>query len=251
MYAPAMAGLSCLRLLFRALRIPDKTFDMQKLLWINFFWLLISSCNSEERTPANTSKQESIDSLEAVQEEPHRKNNNPDPDTLSFNVAFSQFFTAIQASDTATIDQFIHPKYGLWVIEQPGALPKMTYVTNITNFRREYQDRSFFTVREEVKECDLKEEVWPTFDCADMDYEKKTSGYTKDGCFVSGPGKFQKTGYWDYASLSDSEIASIKSTLPFVQRSVLHTATSFEFHFGYIDGHWRLLFTKLIYPCSA
>ncbi|NDK56965.1 hypothetical protein GWO68_13645 [Pontibacter sp. BT213] len=216
-----------------------------------FIWLLISSCNSEQSTTQNTTIDQGIDSLEAVEEEPERTSDTPTQDTVAFRAAFTQFFTALQASDTATINQFIHPKYGLWVIEQPGALPKMTQVTNISTFKREYQNRSFFTVRDEVKVCDLKEEAWPTFDCADVDYDKKTSGFSKDGCFVAGPGKFQKTGYWDYAGLSENQLQTIKSTLPFVQKSVLHTATSFEFHFGFIDGHWRLLFTKLIYPCSA
>lgn len=33
----------------------------------------------------------------------------------------------------------------------------------------------------------------------------------------------------------------MKATLPLVQKSVLHTPTSFEFHFGYVDREWRLL----------
>jgi hypothetical protein len=224
---------------------------MQKLLWLAVIVLLTTSCNPEERTAENRTIANGIDSLEAVQEEPQRQEDKTIADTIAFKEAFGQFFRALQASDTATINQFIHPEYGLWIIEQPGAVPKMTHVTDIRNFKREYQDRSFFTVKDEVKTCDLKEEAWPTFSCADVDYEKKTSGYSKDGCFVAGPGKFQKRGYWDYASLSESQIQTIRSTLPFVQKSVLHTATSFEFHFGFIGGQWRLLFTKLIYPCSA
>ncbi|MFD2248389.1 hypothetical protein [Pontibacter ruber] len=191
------------------------------------------------------------------QEEVQQRKSSAEPpaeilqDTSEFKAAFKEFFAALQASDTSRLDQFIHPKYGLWIIEQPGALPRMTHVTDISSFRREYQDRSFFTVKDEVTACDLKEEVWPTFDCADVDYEAGKSGYSKDGCFLWQPGKFQKSGYWDYASLSATEIQRIKATLPLLKRSVLHTATSFEFHFGYIDGQWRLLFTKLIYPCSA
>jgi len=213
------------------------------------FCLLFYSCTSENKKVENQAAEESIDSLEALQEEPMR--GQTITDTISFEIAFAQFFTALQNSDTTTINQFIHPKHGLWIIEQPGAMPKMTQVTNITTFKREYQNRSFFTVSEEVKTCDLKQETWPTFDCVDMDYEAGKSGYSKDGCFVAGPGKFQKSGYWNYASLSEAEIQTINAALPLIQKSVLHTATSFEFHFGFIDGHWRLLFTKLIYPCSA
>ncbi|MBC5775575.1 hypothetical protein H8S95_15975 [Pontibacter sp. KCTC 32443] len=221
---------------------------MQKLFGFALLWILCSSCQSEDRVAEDAAAGQSIDSLEAVQEEPVREQTT---DTLSFEAAFNRFFAALHAADTATINQYIYPTYGLWVIEQPGALPKMTRVTDISAFKREYQDRSFFTLREEMKACDLKEEVWPTFDCANMNYEAGKSGYSKDGCFVAGSAKFQKSGYWDYASLSEAEIKRIKAALPFVQKSVLHTATSFEFHFGFIDGRWQLLFTKLIYPCSA
>jgi hypothetical protein len=192
-----------------------------------------------------------MDSLEAVQEEHQHMQNTPGTDTISFDVAFAQFWSALQAKDTVRLNQFISPAQGLWLIEQPGALPKMTQVTDIRSFGREYQNRSFFTIAEEVKECDLSEEPFPTFDCADMNYDMGQSGYSKEGCFVWQPDKFQKSGYWDYASLSDPEIEKIKATLPLVQKSVLHTATSFEFHFGYVNQQWRLLFAKLIYPCSA
>lgn len=216
---------------------------MVALLWL-------AGCGSREQNMA-TAELEEEKRLEEVQEEHQRRSNIPGQDSIRFEAAFGQFLKALHNSDTTALNQFIHPDYGVWVIEQPGAMPKMTHVTDIRRFKREFQDRSFFTVREEVKECDLKEEAWPSFDCADMDYDKGQSGYSKDGCFVWQPDKFQKSGYWDYASLSDTEIDRVKSSLPLLQKSVLHTATSFEFHFGYVGGQWRLLFAKLIYPCSA
>lgn len=207
-----------------------------------------SACTSDKQEAGSTGaslNKSGIDSLEALQEEPVRK------DTTDFRDAFEQFFTALQAADTATLNRFIHPELGVWLIEQPGALPKMTHVTDINAFKREYQDRSFFTVAEEVKACELSEEPFPTFDCADMNYETGETGYSKDGCFVWKSDKFRKSGYWNYASLTPSQIRQIKAMLPLVRRSVLHTNTSFEFHFGYVDQQWRLLFAKLIYPCSA
>ncbi|MBB6612794.1 hypothetical protein H7F15_17260 [Pontibacter sp. Tf4] len=224
---------------------------MPRTIHYLFIAFIVYSCQPREQTIETSTARQQTDSLEAIQEEPVRQPETIATDTPNFTTAFNRFFSALQTSDTVTINTFIHPEKGLWVIEQPGAVPKMTHVTDIRNFKRKYQDRSFLTIKDEVKDCDLKEEAWPTFSCADVDYEKKTSGYSKDGCFVAGPGKFQKSGYWNYASLPESEIQTIKATLPFVQKSVLHTATSFEFHFGFIDGHWRLLFTKLIYPCSA
>ncbi|MDO6392054.1 hypothetical protein Q4E40_18100 [Pontibacter sp. BT731] len=212
----------------------------------------ITSCGSGD--PEQNLAEQRADEhqrLEEVQEEHIRREGNPNQDSISFGQAFSLFMTALQAADTTTLNQFIHPDQGLWIIEQPGAMPKMTRVTDIRDFKREFQGRSFFTIRDEVKTCDLREEAWPSFDCGDLNYDEGQSGYSKDGCFVSDAAKFQKSGYWDYASLTDAEIKQIKATLPLLQRSVLHTATSFEFHFGPVDGQWRLLFAKLIYPCSA
>ncbi len=212
------------------------------------FWL--SSCGSGEQNMAAQEAGEH-ERLEEVQEEHQRRNSTSGLDGISFEKAFGIFMKALQASDTSTVNEFIHPDYGLWVIEQPGAMPKMTHVTDIRRFKREYQDRSFFTVWEEVQSCRLQEEAWPAFDCGDVDYSKGRSGYTKDGCFAWQPDKFQHSGYWDYADLSKNEIQRVQASLPLLQRSVLHTASAFEFHFGHVDGQWRLLFTKLIYPCSA
>ncbi|WP_299703320.1 hypothetical protein [uncultured Pontibacter sp.] len=219
-------------------------------LTLTLMLLWLGACGTREDSLA-TEQSEEQKRLEEVQEEHLRRNNAAGPDTVSFETAFARFFQALHASDTAAVNQFIHPDYGIWIIEQPGAMPKMTHTTDIRHFKREYQDRSLFTVREEVKACDLQDEAWPTFDCADMNYDSGQSGYSKDGCFVSGPDKFQKSGYWDYASLSEPDIKRIRASLPLLQKSVLHTATSFEFHFGQVEGQWQLLFAKLIYPCSA
>lgn len=223
--------------------MPRPRFHLLLLLYI-----LNSACTSDKRegiSSGTTLNSSGTDSLEALQEEPVRNG------TIEFQDAFGQFFTVLQAADTAALNRFIHPQLGIWLIEQPGAVPKMTQVNDISAFKREYQERAFFTVAEEMKECDLSEESFPTFDCADMNYEAGETGYSKDGCFVWKPDKFQKSGYWDYANLVPSQIRQIKVTLPLVRRSVLHTNTSFEFHFGFVDQQWRLLFAKLIYPCSA
>ena len=212
----------------------------------------ITSCGSGD-SEQSMAEQRAADHerLEKVQDEHIRRESAPSQDSLPFEQAFSLFLSALQTADTTVVNQFIHPDHGLWIIEQPGAMPKMTRVTDIRDFRREFQGRSFFTIRDEVKICDLREEAWPTFDCADMNYDQGQSGYSKEGCFVSDAAKFRKSGYWDYASLSDTDIKQIKASLPVLQKSVLHTGTSFEFHFGTVDGQWRLLFAKLIYPCSA
>jgi hypothetical protein len=214
---------------------------MQKSLIILFVCLLVSSCNSG-----------SSDYNHKAYSDPHNDLSvTSASDTANFKVAFDKLFYALQQADTTLFNQFIHPEHGLWVIEQPGALPKMTHITKIQKFKREYQDRSFFTIAQDVQKCDLTEGPFPKFDCGDMNYDLGKTGYSKDGCFVGKADKFKSSGYWNYASLPDNKIQQIKNTLPLVNRSVLHTQSSYEFHFGYTNKQWHLLFAKIIYPCSA
>ncbi|MCC9136794.1 hypothetical protein ACFSKU_10180 [Pontibacter silvestris] len=220
-----------------------------KYLYCLFGLLLLSACSSDTISTDSPLEAEGTDSLQAVQEEPQHKGNRQTTDTTDVKAAFKKFFATLQASDTVRLNELIHPGEGVWVIEQPGAVPQMTHLQDITQFKRHFKSRSFFTVADEIQQCILQEENWPTFDCADMD--GCNSGYSKDGCFIFDPTKFQQSGYWNYAGLSDKQVQRVKSTLPLLQKSVLHTRTSFEFHFGVVDGHWRLLFAKLIYPCSA
>ncbi|WP_299819795.1 hypothetical protein [uncultured Pontibacter sp.] len=215
---------------------------MQKLSRLLMALLLLSAC-STDRSASNT-----------AETDPAASDTTAKPSasaTTDFDAAFARFFEALHNSDTAAINQFIHPTYGLWIIEQPGAVPKMTQVYDISKFGREYQSKSFFTIAPEVQHCKLTKEAFPAFDCAEMNYDAGKTGFSKDGCFVWEPDKFKSSGYWNYANLSESQLQRIKETLPHIQRSVLHTKTAFEFHFGYVDAQWHLLFTKIIYPCSA
>ncbi|MEJ8803193.1 hypothetical protein [Pontibacter sp. H249] len=216
---------------------------MQNFSFILLLVLLIcTACSTEQATSTTDGAPESA--------APDSTFTKPDTSsTTDFHAAFARFFEDLHNADTAGLNQFIHPKYGLWLIEQPGAMPKMTQVFQIQKFGREYKNRSFFTIAPEIEQCKLVEEAFPSFDCADMEGGK--TGYSKDGCFIWNADKFKKSGYWDYANLSANQIKSIKDTLPLVQKSVLHTKTSFEFHFGYIEGQWHLLFARIIYPCSA
>ncbi|TXK20946.1 hypothetical protein FVR03_23915 [Pontibacter qinzhouensis] len=212
----------------------------------------ISACNNPDSSTrkGSATPPATPDSLEALQEEHQRKSNTPGTDTMSFATAFSHFFDALQASDTLTLQHYIDPENGLWVIEQPGAMPKMTHVQDLKTFRREYQQRSFFTIKTELPTCELQQEPFPNFDCAAMDQGR--SGYTKDGCFASPDATaFQKTNIWDHASLTGTELRQVHATLPLLHHSVLHTQSSFRFHFGFSKGRWHLYFADLRIPCSA
>jgi hypothetical protein len=177
----------------------------------------------------------------------------PATDTLSAKTAFFSFFNDLQSAvyneDADTFNHFIDQEHGLYIIENPGAMPRMTLVKDISNFKREFQDQSFFTIKIRLQTCQLQEESLPTFNCEGQ--TAGNSGYSKEGCFVADANAFRETEIYKFAGLSEDEQNHIKKMLPLVQKTVLQTSSSYQFHFGQLNGKWKVLFIDLRVPCSA
>ncbi|WP_162055072.1 hypothetical protein [Pontibacter pamirensis] len=217
-----------------------------------FLFAFNSACTPEQQNSENESTLNSsgIDSLEAVQEEPQRKEETPGTDTMSFEVAFERFFRALQTRDTVGLNQFVSPEQGIWLIEQPGAVPAYTHFQNIQVVQRSYQNLPFTSIKEQMQECDLQEQQeFPEFNCAWMD--RGRSGFAEDGCFYKNATDFKKSDMWKYASLEEQQEEDIQHMQQQVQKTVLHTRTSYRFHFAHDGEKWRLLFADLRVPCSA
>ncbi len=220
---------------------------MRYTLSILAFLLLLSSCGPDSR-PGILGKLR-IDSLLTTQEEPPQEAEAMD--TASFEQAFGRFFGALQAGDTAALNQFVDAEQGLWLIEQPGAVPAYSHFRTIQQVQRKYQQQPFISINQQVKECQLQQrDVFPEFDCADMD--QGATGFAEDGCFYTfETASFQSTDMWQYADLSEQQAQQVQEMQQQVQATVLHTGSSFRFHFGYRNGQWHLLFADLRVPCSA
>lgn len=219
---------------------------MTRVLTIIYTCLLILCSCSEQSEEIQSSE-----TLQAVQEEPARKGKQTTPDTTTFEAAFEQFYNALQASDTAALNAFIGPQQGFWLIEQPGALPTYTHFSNMQAVKREYQERPFTSINQEIRNCQLQlRQSLPNFDCATMG--GNATGFAEDGCFYStNTSAFRTTDMWKYASLSQAHAQQVQQLQKQVAITVLHTATAYRFHFGYRNGSWFLLFADLRIPCSA
>src|SRR5688572_18597552 len=120
-------------------------------LFLIGFLFLLNSCKPS--TEKNKNPEVIVnDTLQVVQEETQKK----EAQNGNFEEAFQDFLLTIKNEDAAAFSQFIDLERGLWIIENPGAMPKMTQVKNIQEFKREYQDRSFFTIREKLDKCHMK-----------------------------------------------------------------------------------------------
>ncbi len=172
-------------------------------------------------------------------------------DTTDFTIAFALFTDALRSENTAALNTFIDRQSGFWLIEQPGAVPAYTHYTSVQEVKRSYQQLPFTSINQEISTCHLQHrETLPGFDCGVMD--GNASGYTEDGCFYThNTTSFRNTTMWQYASLTEQQGQEVQKLQQQVTRTVLHTASNFRFHFGYLQGHWRLLFADLRIPCSA
>lgn len=211
---------------------------------------LLFSCEGSDQIENQSSDQETvkietpvthdeIDGRDTIKAKPQSE----------FITVFGQFQSAVYNEDADAFNHFIDPERGVYIIENPGALPRMTLVKDIRNFKREFQGKSFFTIKDRLQTCQPKEEPLPSFNCEGQ--TAGSTGYSKEGCFVADAEVFRKTEIHKYASLPENELKNIDKTLPLVQKTVLQTSSSYQFHFGQINGKWKILFIDLRIPCSA
>ncbi|WP_205504196.1 hypothetical protein [Rufibacter psychrotolerans] len=198
---------------------------------------------------AEAKQQEQIlqkDTLNAVQEEVVRK---PHPaHQEEFATFFKRFEQAIQQQDATAFNQTIAPEPGLYLIDNPGAVPRFTRVADIKVYKRTGAgERPFFTIRESFNKCDLQEaEQLPTVTCLG-----DNNNFSRQGCFVTDGTAFHGNTAYRHAGLSQAEERRISQAQLLVSKTVLHTRSGFKFHFGRINGQWRVLFIELTAPCSA
>ena len=165
-----------------------------------------------------------------------------------FAKAFFDFQEAVFNEDADGVNAFIEPEWGVFIIENPGALPKMTLVKDIRNFKRDFRGESFFTIKERLQTCELKEESLPAFTCGG---ENGTGGYSKEGCFAGEDPQFRESEIYKYASLPPGELKLAEKMMKQIRTTVVQTSSSYRLHFAYLKGRWRLLFIDLRIPCSA
>lgn len=228
-----------------------------KLRMKTFFLLLptvflLLDCNRQQpATETPVPKPGALaDSVPAPSQGPDDDSRHQQPKYISrFANSFLDFQTAIFNEDFETFNQFIDPERGVYIIENPGAMPKLTQVKDIRYYKREPGEQSFFTIKDRLQSCKLKEEALPVLNCEAAAGEN--AGYNKEGCFVADAAEFRNSGIHKFAELPQAEIALIESTLPLVQKTVLQTASSYRFHFGLVNGKLKVLFIDLRLPCSA
>ena len=142
------------------------------------------------------------------------------------------FISILKGINISNINQFIHPKNGLRLIQSSGAMPNMTSTSAVDkNFPADFST--------------VKEEELPKVNC-----DSKTF-WTKDGCFSQQTNTFKDENIWTYCGLSKEDEAKVEETAKTISYSVINTAMNARYYFSQIEGKWYLMFVDLRRPCQA
>ena len=182
-----------------------------------FAVMLFFSCGSPEQKQTEQTSQTKVDSVKPVSERVIQK---------------EDFISVLKGINISNINQYIHPKNGLRIINSSGAMPNMTSTSQV--------DKNF-----PVDFSAVKEEELPKVNC-----DSKTF-WTKGGCFSQQVNTFKDEKIWTYCGLSKKDEAKVEETVKTISYTIINTAMNARYYFSQIDGKWYLMFVDLRRPCQA
>ena len=220
--------------------------------------LLLAACDTKNPNgmPDETAARSAVRALPATAPKPDsaaaRTENAVLPADTSVAGAWLLLEGALRGHDAAVLNQLIDPEFGLWILEQPGAVPLVTRVAEVGPFRRANQNLPLFSLDKQLMTCPQLRAVpqLPEADCGLQ--TKQNAGFAQSGCLVGPATAFRALDLWASATVKGGTAAQGKAAQGRAVRSVLQTRTGFRFHFAKsagAGGRWRLIFIDLRAPC--
>lgn len=147
----------------------------------------------------------------------------------------NDFISILKEINISNINEYIHPKNGLRIINSSGAMPNMTNTSQV--------DKNF-----PVDFSTVKNEELPKINC---DSTPSTRGWTMDGCFAQEINNFQNEKIWTFCGLSKEDEVKVAELAKTISWTVINTSLNARYYFSKIDGKWYLAFVDLRRPCEA
>lgn len=165
------------------------------------------------------------------------------PDTNIFLQFYRQLVTAIETKNPAAFNQLIYDDYGLYIIESSGAMPEVSKVYSIENYKSSATKQGFFELTfDSLSLMPIKEKL-PKVVC-------EKNSYNKQGCFQENINPLEDSEIWHYANLNEKEVQAIQFISKTIKITVVNTY-NYTFYFSQINGSWQLSFIDLRIPCTA
>ena len=222
--------------------------------------LLLVGCDTQNPNgmPDRPAAQSTVHALPATAPKPDsaaaRTENAVMPADTSVAGAWLLLEGALRGHDAHVLNQLIDPEFGLWILEQPGAVPTVTRVADVRAFRRAGPEQSLFSLDKQLMtgaRLQQASEI-PEADCGLQ--TKQNAGFSHQGCFSGPATSFRGLDIWPHATVKGGTAAQGKAAQGRTVRTVLQTRTGFQFHFAKsagAGGRWKLIFMDLREPCVA
>jgi len=164
-------------------------------------------------------------------------------DTTSFLQFYQQLVAAIETKNAAAFNQLFYKDYGLYIIESSGAMPQVSKVYTIEQYKTTGTAQGFFDLQFDSLSLMPAEEQLPKVVC-------EKNNYDKQGCFQENINPLKDSEIWNYASLNEKEVQAIQFRSETIKITVVNTY-NYTFYFSQINGSWQLSFIDLRIPCTA
>ncbi|MBL4754233.1 MAG: hypothetical protein JKY52_11665 [Flavobacteriales bacterium] len=199
--------------------------------------LLLASCQVEH--PPNFSDKDLERVAVEVAEPEEQTNDHP------IEQYYHQLIKALATGDSTDFNRLVHPEFGCYLIESPGAIPIITRVTNIEMIIQSGAGRPVLDFSSILRSLELKEEVLPVVDCDSPD-----GFYTKSGTFVQDINTLAELKIWEHIGLKDTDQVPISKLAKTVKKTIVNTL-GFTLYFSQINEGWYLTFFDIRIPCTA
>jgi len=164
-------------------------------------------------------------------------------DTTSFLQFYQQLVAAIETKNAAAFNQLFYKDYGLYIIESSGAMPQVSKVYTIEQYKTTGTAQGFFDLQFDSLSLMPAEEQLPKVVC-------EKNNYDKQGCFQENINPLKDSEIWNYANLNEKEVQAIQFRRETIKITVVNTY-NYTFYFSQINGSWQLSFIDLRIPCTA
>lgn len=169
------------------------------------------------------------------------------PEEKSFDQFYNQLAAILNKGNISAINKYIHPQWGIYIIDRPGAIDKVDTGKNIEAF---YNKIYLGNKRLKGMGCKLEHRPIPEITC--------DKAYT--GCLAEKTDNYHRLTDLKKALLEygfkENYLPQDKTTLPafekLVKRNIVNFDKAIGISFLYIDGKWYIGVIDLAkYSCSA
>ncbi len=206
------------------------------------FLILFVTCSETTQSDNNTQEQHQeivVNTIDTLITDAAKKQSG----TTRFLQFYQQLVTAIETKNAAAFNQLFYKDYGLYIIENSGAMPEVSKIYEIENYKSSTTKQGFFSLLFDSLSLMPVEEKLPKIVC-------EKNSYDKQGCFQENINPLNDSEIWNYANLNEKEVQAIQFISETIKITVVNTH-NYTFYFSQINGSWQLSFIDLRIPCTA